>query len=462
VRDWVDHPHAVSRTTEQVMRYALGLARLRLVRGEDGEDYSVEGLTRPFRSRIVEAFRPMLLDNLGTVEHGWLEGERDAIAREIDKVRTKILERTSNDISPATLEREITRKELVLVGGGGGGCGYVYLGAFDLLEHNGIRPSLIVGSSIGAVLGLFRARQQEFNLRDARAIAARLRFPDVFEYLHIESRYGLPAGLRMFLHRAVGREFLTPDGKPLKMSDLPIPFESVVTGIRAEAIRHELAYYEDVVAVDARRGTLDMRHARRQIRKLMQLFREMFANPRLLREIVVGREGLTHDFDALDAIGFSAAIPGVIHYDVLRADPTMHKILPDLLDHHRVARLVDGGVVNNVPSRVAWESVQGGRIGTRNVFILAFDCFTPQFRRNLLFHPIQRMIVPNVARGKRYAHVTKAFKEVLSPLDLVPPAEKLDRAIASGYRALGEDLAYIRRMLEPVPVWEALGREVGL
>ena len=42
-----------------------------------------------------------------------------------------------------------------------------------------------------------------------------------------------------------------------------------------------------------------------------------------LKKIYLGADKLTKAFDVLDAIGFSAAIPGIFHYDILRNDPRM-------------------------------------------------------------------------------------------------------------------------------------------
>ncbi|MCA9772576.1 MAG: patatin-like phospholipase family protein [Myxococcales bacterium] len=456
VRDWVDHPGAVSNLAEQVLRHALSLARLRTLRGPDGRDRDLNEITEPLRRRLAESFGPMILDNLGTVEHGWLESEREGLAHEIDRTRDEILRRHAEHFREEDLEREICVKRLVIVGGGGGGCGYVYLGAYKLLQDHGLRPAYVVGSSIGAVLGSFRAREVDFDYFRAMDIAHRVRFRQIFEVLHTESRFGLPAALRLFLQRAFAKDFQKSDGTRLLMRDMPIPFEAVVTGIRPQALRQDMAYYENLFDLGAATGGLNPRGVRLRIGRLTAFLRETFRRPTLLREISIGGDDLTADFDVIDAVGFSAAIPGVIHYDVLRDDPHMRELLTQLLKERGVARLVDGGVVNNVPSRTAWEGVQNGRIGTRNVFILAMDCFSPQFRRNLIFHAIQRMVVPQVERNKRYAHFTKTFKEVLSPLDLVPDQRKIDFAASRGYRAMREDLPYLLRVLAPIEPWAKL------
>ena len=54
-------------------------------------------------------------------------------------------------------------------------------------------------------------------------------------------------------------------------------------------------------------------------------------------------------FDAVDAAGFSSAVPGVLHYDMTRDDPRMTEMLETLMEREDVVGLVDGGVANNVP-----------------------------------------------------------------------------------------------------------------
>ena len=44
-------------------------------------------------------------------------------------------------------------KKLALVLGGGGAKGFAHIGVIKVLEENGIKPSLIVGTSMGAIIG---------------------------------------------------------------------------------------------------------------------------------------------------------------------------------------------------------------------------------------------------------------------------------------------------------------------
>jgi len=146
-------------------------------------------------------------------------------------------------------------------------------------------------------------------------------------------------------------------------------------------------------------------------------------------------------------------VPGVIHYDVLRDDPRMHQLLKDLMDRERVARLVDGGVADNLPSRAAWDAVQGGAVaGHRDPFVLALDSFEPRLMlgANLLFYPLMQLAAENSRLGRRMASYTVSFKDVLSPLAVVPTPEQMDWAMEHGQREFAPHIPVIQKILSPV------------
>jgi predicted acylesterase/phospholipase RssA len=176
-----------------------------------------------------------------------------------------------------------------------------------------------------------------------------------------------------------------------------------------------------------------------------------FINPLAVQEIVIGGDSLTKHFNAIDAVGFSAAIPGILHYDMTRDDPQMNATLTELLERHDVSALVDGGVANNVPSRTAWEQVQAGKIGTRNTYILAFDCFHPQFGLgHLWMQPITQLVSYQVALNQRYAGKRIEFHPTLSPINLLPSPHELDQAVNWGRHQMSEVLPEIQKFFEPV------------
>ena len=112
--------------------------------------------------------------------------------------------------------------------GGGGGSGYGYPGGYTLLNRRGLQPELVAGTSIGALMGVFRARTRIFDLAPMVAAAESLSWQNVFRALDLDSRYGLPATLRLYLRAAIGNLFEHPDGTPMTLADLELPMLIVV------------------------------------------------------------------------------------------------------------------------------------------------------------------------------------------------------------------------------------------
>ena len=170
-----------------------------------------------------------------------------------------------------------------------------------------------------------------------------------------------------------------------------------------------------------------------------------------MREIVLGADEETRSFDAVDAAGFSSAIPGILHYDVTRDDPRMHALLDPLMAANDVSALVDGGVANNVPVRTAWRQVREGRIGTRNAYYLAFDSFHPQLGfGHIWMQPLTRAIAYQVALNDRYAQRRIDFRPTLSPINLLPRPDQLDEAVGWGRERMARELPLAQKFLERV------------
>ena len=70
------------------------------------------------------------------------------------------------------------------------------------------------------------------------------------------------------------------------------------------------------------------------------MIRDFILHPEALQEIVFGEDEITMNADVIDAAGFSSAIPGLIHYDVLREDPRMHSLLDELYAEYGITRWV--------------------------------------------------------------------------------------------------------------------------
>ena len=129
----------------------------------------------------------------------------------------------------------------------------------------------------------------------------------------------------------------------------------------------------------------------------------------------------------------------------------MNGILTALMEREDVGALVDGGVANNVPARTAWRQVQRGKIGTRNCYYLAMDCFYPQYGLGHVFlQPLTRLISYQVALNARYAQRRLEMYPTLSPINLLPSGEELDKAVGWGRAQVTQHIPYIRKFLERV------------
>lgn len=456
----VDARGHLPQAREEQLRYALSLARLEVFQpGAARHGGRLPG--RPdvtVHSSELEAFRRLVLGRLARPllyeinPKRRLDGAVSAFKHfqtRMVSARAEILDHHASDFSEEELDDEIGIKSFVGVGGGGGGAGYVYIGAYDVLQNEGIIPRYLTGASIGAVLGIFRAKHKLVNLEEYISLAHRLRPEEVFRFISMKARYGLPGIFRLYLHEGLGPTFRHADGRGYTLADLEIPFEPIVAGIRRGAMRETPDEYarSHHLPGDRRPGPLELRaqFASQMVRTIA------FVNPRMVKEIVLGADELTKDFDVIDAAGFSAAVPGILHYDVARKDFRMRAILGELLRREDVTALIDGGVANNVPARTAWRRVRDGRIGTRNAYILAFDCFHPQTGLgHIAMHPLEAAIQLQVALNRRYWHRKINFTPTLSPMAVLPTPEKLDRAIEWGRAQMRTELPYVKKALEPV------------
>jgi hypothetical protein len=168
--------------------------------------------------------------------------------------------------------------------------------------------------------------------------------------------------------------------------------------------------------------------------------------------VALGRDPGTEAFDALDAVGFSSAVPGVLQYDLGGEDEEMRRLLDRLYAADGITRLVEGGLTSNVPARVAWETVASGRFGRRTAFVVALDGFAPNARR-IGWLPVQMAVrAANVDADRAFADLYVPFSRTLSPLNLLPTIRDAMEAVRWGRDELRPHLAFARTMCAPIPV----------
>lgn len=445
VQLWLARSDPESRPVVDALRYALSFARLIAVRNPDGRDVDVSG-PLALHAKWVKDTLHLRIEHADSI---WAASrELPEVLRRTRMARQSLLEHLPLDRE--SLEAEVTTRLLAVASGGGGGAGYVYPGAYEMLERGGLTPDFMAGTSIGALMTLFRCRLRRYDFAPLVAAAKRLSWSGVFQVLETANRYGMPASLRLRLRTALGSLFLREDGQPLRFSDCEIPSAVVVTGITVDALKHDLDYYEHLLDEDIRRSGISS--AVQGTFKALRILREFLARPDALKCIALGRDAGTEEFDVLDAAGFSSGVPGVIHYDILRDDPRMHRILDHLYAHYGITRLGEGGLTSNVPARIAWETVTSGRLGRRNVFVLALDCFAPNASR-LAWYPMQQAVrTANVEADRKFSDLYLPFSRTLSPLNLVPSIRDSMTAIRWGREEIRPHMPFVQAMCAPIPI----------
>ncbi|MFT6398399.1 MAG: putative acylesterase/phospholipase RssA [Bradymonadia bacterium] len=439
----------------EVLRYALSVARLGDLRTVNG-DVDLFDEVAPFRHWLLDQLVYFVdPDGLRPIDWAGVDRLIPAIVTKLRDARTHLLEHHVNQFSVDRFEREVIRKELVLVLGGGGGSGYSHLGAFAVIAELGLTPSMVVGSSMGAMLGLFRCQEKSYDpMATALALPRPTEFGRVFAPYRGFSKYGFPGSIELkaraigahIFHNLIGREIPTID-------ELAIPYRPVITGLRS-GIGLALSDVEQRIARTA--GRKNPVAVQSRIKLFRGVVRTMLANPRFLVEVVGGRGDLAK-FNSIDAMGFSCAVPGIIHYDLFgdESDPSVRQ-MHDVFGDMGLFRVTDGGVVSNVPCRVAYDCVRDGELGSRNAFVLAFDAFAPVLNRNALFLPVQQWVRRTVQLDKPYSDHLITYKQPPSPVKLLASFETLQSVIAKVRSQMKPERPFIDAMMRPLPRWGLL------
>ncbi len=465
IRHQLAEPEVLSAEELRRLRYILNFARLADFEpgaagpgGSRGRgDVSIGAEIAPWRSRVADTLygplreEPDAITALQTARHA-LAG----LAADQDDQRRVLIERHGNDFSSAELDAEVGYKKLVTVLGGGGGAGFVYIGGMQRLLEAGQQPDYMIGASIGSILGSLVSRALPVPIEEYVAWAKTVSYRAILGPERLRRRHGIAGmfALRFdqFAHTLLSRE----DGQRMRMSDLAIPFDIVVAGVRRQPYTALPSRF--------RRPAL----AALQLRSVP--FRPIGIGPvvgarmwqvaafidlRVVKPIIIGDDDPARDFDVVDAASFSAAIPGVLHHET--RDPRMIPILDALCEEKDVAALVDGGTASNVPVELAWKRVRDGRLGTRNACYLAFDCFHPQWDpRHLWLAPITQAVALQMVRNLPYADHLVRFEPTLSPANLAPSVASIDRASRWGSNSVDKAIPLTTALLRPT-WWEGDG-----
>ena len=277
----LEEPGAFPREFVSELRYIISFARLLTIQNIDSEDVDVSDYLSRHRWWVTHQLRPRFLGDNPAAD---LRAILPELRSETISMRDKLL--GALPIDRESLEDEVTQRQLVVVSGGGGGGGYGYAGAFLLLHRHGLVPDLLAGTSIGALVSMFRARHRVFDQLPMIESSRRLKWNTVFRILETENRYGVPATLRLYLRTALGSLFQDVKGRPITFEDCEIPLLIMTTGLTVDAFKHDMDYYEHFMD-DAVRPGLGFRLSRfRNMAKLITIFQEFYKNPDAMREVV--------------------------------------------------------------------------------------------------------------------------------------------------------------------------------
>lgn len=466
VRNHRANPEVLTDEQLRKLRYVLNFARLAdfepgaagpggsLRRNPSRGDVSVGAQVAPWRSRVIDALFGPLREESDPITS--LTTARDVLAGLVDDQddqRSVLIERHRNDFSAYELDAEVGYKKLVTILGGGGGAGFVYIGGMQRLLEAGHAPDYMIGSSFGSIMGSLVARELPVPIEEYVDWAKTVSYRAILGPERVRRRHGM-AGLFTLRFDEFAEALLSrEDGVRMRMSDLAIPFDVVVAGVRRQPYSALPSRFRrpELSALQLRGlpfrpiGIGPLVAAR-----MWQV--SAFIDLRVVKPIVVCGDDPALDFDVLDAASFSSAIPGVLHHET--SDPRMLPLLDELFADRDIAALVDGGAASNVPVELAWKRVRDGKLGTRNACYLAFDCFHPQWdSRHLWLAPILQAIQLQMLRNLPYADHLVRFEPTLSPINLAPSTGAIDRACRWGRDSVDSAIPVTSALLAPT-WWE--------
>ncbi|AXN43530.1 hypothetical protein NJB1907f44_08450 [Mycobacterium marinum] len=469
IRQHLANPGVLSDEELRKLRYILNFARLADFEpgaagpgGSRGRgDISVGAEVAPWRSRVSDILYGPLREEPDPITA--LKAARtalDGLSADQDDQRRVLIERHGSDFSAAELDSEVGYKKLVTILGGGGGAGFVYIGGIQRLLEAGQTPDYMIGSSFGSIIGSLVARCLPVPIDDYVEWAKTVSYRAILGPERLRRRHGLAGMFALRFDQFALSLLSREDNVRLRMSDLTIPFDVVVSGVRKQPYsalpsrfrRPELAALQLRSLPFQPIGIGPLVAAR-----MWQV--SAFIDLRVVKPIVVSGDDPDRDFDVVDAASFSSAVPGVLHHET--SDDRMLDMLDALCADQDIAAIVDGGAASNVPVELAWKRVRDGKLGTRNACYLAFDCFHPQWdSRHMWLAPITQAIQLQMVRNLPYADHLVRFQPTLSPINLAPSAGAIDRAYEWGRSSVEDAIPVTTALLRPT-WWEGDGPPVA-
>ena len=449
-RRLVHTPDFLSAGDQGILRHALRTAQLSALDG--GESDALLDRIGSFRLRLLQLLAPVLPTDPRQIDAEALRTRIPSVIRLVDAARRRIVE--SQLASEEQLDAEIASRRLALVLGGAAGSGYVFLGALQRLEQMGIVPDYMSGCSIGALVAIIRARTRRLDLDTLFAELRRIRKVGVFRAPDRLPRFGLPAALRLDLQTALGPHFCEGE-RAISLGELAIAVDILATGLgpgSLSAPREELA---QLVDADLRNAASLPELSGGALSRVISTSVSLAMSRRVLVPLYLGADPRTAEIGALAAAGFSAAIPGLLQFDLAPEQPG-REVLDELFRAHDLMGIVDGALSSLIPARFAWQSIEAGRIGTRNCTIVALDAIAAPRGANAFLAPLLKAISATAERDRAFWDVHAVFKRCPPFLDLFPTESRLKRATRQGAEEFESTAVLLRSLLAPTPRWKDL------
>jgi predicted acylesterase/phospholipase RssA len=445
-------PHFLPERELALLRHALRLAQLSSLGGEPDELVDRIG---SLRLRLLQLLAPVLPTEPSQIDAQRLASRLPKVVALTAEARRRIFDAgLAGEIS---LDAELANKRLALVLGGAAGSGYVFLGALERLAQLGIVPDYLAGCSVGSILAVIRARRAEFDLAELLADIRRLREHGVFRAPE-RARFGLPGALRLDLRSALG-ELFEVEGRQQTLGELALPADLLVTGLAPGALSEPSDSYARLIDYEVHSASAFEKLPPAALARLVGPLVSLAMSRQVLVPLFLGADPETRRLAALDAAGFSAAIPGVLSYDLAPDDAEGARILEPLFERHSLSGLVDGALSTLIPARYAWEAIEAGRIGTRHTAILALDAIAKPRGSNALMLPLLRAASATADRDRAFWDLHVNFRRAPSLLDLFPTNARLANAAAHGAQEFAETARVLPILLAPVPAWKDLAPE---
>jgi predicted acylesterase/phospholipase RssA len=445
-------PHFLPERELALLRHALRLAQLSSLGGEPDELVDRIG---SLRLRLLQLLAPVLPTEPGQIDAQRLVSRLPKVVALTAEARRRIFD--AGLAGEIALDAELANKRLVLVLGGAAGSGYVFLGALQRLEELGIVPGYLAGCSVGSILAVIRARTPAFDFAELLADIQRLRERGAFRAPGMP-RFGLPGALRLDLRCALG-ELFEIDGRQQTLAELALPTDVLATGLGPGALSDPNESFARMIDLELHSAAALEKLPRTALARLVGPLISLAMSRQVLVPLFLGADPDTRQLAALDAAGFSAAIPGMLSYDLQPGDTEGARILEQLVERHSLSGIVDGALSTLIPARYAWEAVEAGRIGTRHVAILALDAFANPRGANVLMRPLLRAVSATADRDRAFWDLHVNFRRAPSVIDLFPTHTRLAAAAANGEQEFAETARVLPVLLAPVPPWKDLAPE---